>query len=574
MKYIKVKKANCKNCYRCLKNCIVKSIKFENNKVNVIDELCILCGKCVLTCPQKAKQVNNDLLKIKEFINDKNIKTIASVAPSYITAFGDNYKKVVSILKKLGFDGAEETSIGAYYITNEYKNLIKQKKMKNIITSCCPTVNIFVQKYYPEILDCLAPIISPALAHGKLIKKYYGENTKVIFIGPCLSKIKEAHDNSQYLDGVISFSQILKWIENDNINIDKLEENEFDKKSSYSRIYPISDGIIFDIKKLFELHNFSNNINGYDLLSVSGLKDIKELFEEIKEGNIKNSFIEVNACSGGCINGPLMPEKRYPLFKSKISVKNYAECAEQNYNIIQEDFKIKYNAIPIKNEIPNEQEIRKILIKTGKYTKDEELNCGSCGYPTCREKAIAVYQKKAELYMCLPYITDINQTMSNVTLTITPDYIIAVDENMFIKEFNLSAQKLFKVSRNDVINTPLYELIDTNDFEAVIKNKSNIYNKKIKYDDLNIITSQTIIYSQEHNIAIGFIKDITNEEKKKDLIYKYKLDTAEMAQKVIDKQMMVSQQIASLMGETTAETKITLNKLKELVINEGSDSVV
>lgn len=168
----------------------------------------------------------------------------------------------------------------------------------------------------------------------------------------------------------------------------------------------------------------------------------------------------------------------------------------------------------------------------------------------------------------MPYMTDINQALSSVTLDLTPNYIIAVDNNMVIKEFNRAAQKLFGVTRLQALNKPLSNFINPVDFQQVIANQSNIYNKKVSYTEYGIITEQTIVYSEEKNMAIAIINDITREEEMKKAVHRRKLDSVEMAQKVIDKQMVVAQQIASLLGETTAETKVTLNKLKDLIDSE------
>lgn len=571
MGYIRVSKANCKNCYRCLKNCIIKSISVKEEKVTVIEDMCILCGQCVATCPQKAMHAQADSVKVMEYLKNPNITTVASLAPSFIAAFGDNYKKAVSALRHLGFDHVEETSVGALYVTNGYKRLIEENKMENILTSCCPSINMLVTKYYPELTRFLAPVMSPVLVHGKLIKQKYGDDAKVCFIGPCLAKIKEINDNSNYVDAAVSFDQVFRWFENEKINIASLEECEFENESSFSRIYPIHNGIEADLKNMFGEYRFTEKTGEYDILSLGGIKEVRQLLEDIRAGKVKKVFAEVNACRGGCINGPLMPEKKQNSYKDRIDVKNYAKKAQRT--------KIKYTDIDmafvperLEQNMPTEEEIRRILYQIGKYTKEQELNCGSCGYPTCREKAIAVYQKKAELYMCLPYMNDINQTMSNVTLSVTPNYIIAVDEGMTIKEFNVAAQKLFKVSRNEAVGKTLDRFIDAKDFETVIKTKKSIFGKKVKYDELGIITSQDIIYAENRNMAVAIFYDITDEENKKELARSLKLESVEMAQRVIDKQMTVAQQIASLLGETTAETKVTLNKLKNLIASEETDS--
>lgn len=568
MGYIKVRKANCKNCYKCLKNCIVKSIVYKNEKVEILEDMCILCGVCMTTCPQKAKKIDNDLTKIDNYLKDPDIKTVISLDPSYIAAFGENSDYMVWALKELGFDLVEETAIGAKYVTREYLKLIEEGKMENIIASACPSVNLYIEKYYPELTKYLAPVMSPALAHGKLIKKSLGNDYKVIHVGPCLSRIKEA-DESQWIDGCISFQQLTQMLMDNQITPNMGEKIDFDRKSGYSRIYPIVDGIVYDIQHQYGLNGKTEKIKNYDLVAASGLGNITHIFDEMKEGNVKHAFVEALSCYGGCIHGPFMAKGSATGYRARIDVKNYADSAERvpiSKNV--GSLEAEYKADPVTQNMPTEEEIRAILSQIGKNSKAQELNCGSCGYPTCREKAIAVYQNKAELYICMPYMTDINQAMSNVTLSLTPNYIIAVDSDMYIKEFNVAAQKLFKISRAAALNQKLSKFIDTADFEQVIANKSSIYDKKVKYDDLDIVTEQTIVYSSERNMAIAIIKDVTDEEKEKETLYNRKLESVEMAQKVIDKQMIVAQQIASLLGETTAETKVTLNKLKNLIDTE------
>ncbi len=221
--------------------------------------------------------------------------------------------------------------------------------------------------------------------------------------------------------------------------------------------------------------------------------------------------------------------------------------------------------------MPDEKTIRRILSEIGKPTPDRELNCGSCGYPTCRDKAIAVYRGKAELYMCLPYINDISQSLSSVTLTATPNYIIAVDRDLRIIEFNLAAQKRFGVSRQQAVGSELYEYLDPSDFEHVFLTGKDIHEKKVKIESLGVIVEQSLIYVLEQNIVIGFLKDITNDEKERTEKHRARLEAAEMAQKVIEKQMIAAQEIASLLGETTAETKVTLNNLKKQIMSEEED---
>lgn len=577
MGYIRVRKANCKNCYKCLKNCIVKSIKYVNDKVEIIEDECILCGVCMITCPQKAKKLQNDIEYIKDYLKDENVVTVASLDPSFVAAFGENSPSVAWALKKLGFDFVEEAAIGAKYVTKEYLRLIREGEIENIISSACPSINMYIQKYYPDLVKWLAPVMSPALVHGRIVKELRGNDVKVIHFSPCLARIKECAE-SPYVDGVVTYEQLMKWFLEEGITPGEESESErdeycFDNEAGYSRIYPIVDGIVFDLQHQYCKFTKTEYIEGYDLIAVSGLANLTKIFDEMQKGNIKHAFIEGSACYGGCVNGPFMPKMRSTGYKARIEVKKYADSATKSRHYDVSSVRTEFKPEPVYQDMPSEEEIRAILSQIGKNSKAQELNCGSCGYATCREKAIAVYQKKAELYICMPYMTDINQAMSNVTLSLTPNYIIAVDSDMYIKEFNVAAQKLFNITRAEALNQKLSNFIPATDFEQVIANKSSIYDKKVCYPEYNIVTEQTIVYSEERNMAIAIIKDVTQEEKDKESLYKRKIESVEMAQKVIDKQMVVAQQIASLLGETTAETKVTLNKLKNLIDAEGMNHV-
>lgn len=577
MGYIRVRKANCKNCYKCLKNCIVKSIKYVNDKVEIIEDECILCGVCMTTCPQKAKKLQNDIEYIKDYLKDENVVTVASLDPSFVAAFGENSPSVAWALKKLGFDFVEEAAIGAKYVTKEYLRLIREGEIENIISSACPSINMYIQKYYPDLVKWLAPVMSPALVHGRIVKELRGNDVKVIHFSPCLARIKECAE-SPYVDGVVTYEQLMKWFLEEGIAPGEESESErdeygFDNEAGYSRIYPIVDGIVFDLQHQYCKFTKTEYIEGYDLIAVSGLANLTKIFDEMQKGNIKHAFIEGSACYGGCVNGPFMPKMRSTGYKARIEVKKYADSATKSRHYDVSSVRTEFKPEPVYQDMPSEEEIRAILSQIGKNSRAQELNCGSCGYATCREKAIAVYQKKAELYICMPYMTDINQAMSNVTLSLTPNYIIAVDSDMYIKEFNVAAQKLFNITRAEALNQKLSNFIPATDFEQVIANKSSIYDKKVCYPEYNIVTEQTIVYSEERNMAIAIIKDVTQEEKDKESLYKRKVESVEMAQKVIDKQMVVAQQIASLLGETTAETKVTLNKLKNLIDAEGMNDV-
>ena len=574
MKYINVAKANCKNCYKCLKVCPVKSIKYSDNHVEVLEDGCILCGRCIRNCPQKAKTLIHDISFVKDLLEDTSRKTVAALAPSYISSFGkENRYKIVSALKRLGFDGVEETAVGAHAVTKEYARILEEGKMDNMLTTCCPSVVFLVQKYFPELTDRLAPVISPMEAHGEMVKNKWGERTDVVFFAPCISKIEEARiAEHQYVDGVVTFKQLASWFDAEGIVIGDMEEGRFGNENTDSSIYPIFEGIITDVRK--NLAPESTVEDRYTFMSIQGTKDLIEFLQEMRAGHIHNCFVETSACYGSCINGPEKSDQTYRPISTSLEVMRYIKSNKSACEPDTEGLDLKWNIRPkpVCEDIPDEATIRAILAPIGKTSPDHELNCGSCGYRTCRDKAIAVYQKKAELYMCLPYMSQISETLANVTLSVSPDYIIAVDKELKVRECNLAAQKLFGMRRNEIVGRPVDDFLDPVDFAVAIGEQTSQPQRKVNYNMRGIIVNQTIVYIPDQDIAVGFLQDITRTELESDYLTKMKMETMEMAQNVIDKQMTVAQEIASLLGETTAETKVTLTKLKDLIIYEGRET--
>lgn len=572
MNVIGFKEARCKNCYKCVRTCEVKAISVKNAQAQIMNDKCILCGHCLEACPQNAKSFISDLDRVKGYLKG-NIKTVISIAPSYLGVL--NYKtpgQVVSALMKLGFYQVRETAEGAVYITEEYNKLLEEGNMKNIITTSCPSVNDLIEIYYPNLTKYMAPVVSPMIAHGKMIKKKFGNDVKVVFLGPCIAKKREARSDVRtkgYIDAVINFTELEEWLNEENIDILACDDLKLHNPDPMvNRLYPISSGVLSSVVSA------ESGTNTYRKFYVHGIKNCIELFEGMEREGMKNCFIEANICNGGCIKGSALENKSVSRFKIKLDMEEMIAKrppSKEEYPKINEQISLRkefFDRSP-KEKIPTEEEIRAILKQIGKQNKEEELNCSACGYSTCRDKAIAVYQEKAELNMCIPFLHEKAQSLSNLVLESTPNIIIIVDSDMKIIEFNGAAEKLFKKSRAKALTMYLYEFIDHLPFEEVLLTHKNILGKFVKYEDKSITTFQNIVYMKEQNSVLGVFQDVSSEEERKQQNYKVKVETIEMAQKVIDKQMLVAQQIAGLLGETTAETKVTLTKLRDTILFDG-----
>lgn len=549
-KFLQLKKSNCKNCYKCIRNCPVKSIKFADGQANIIPDECILCGRCFVNCPQDAKQIRDDVPRVKEMIASGK-KVIASVAPSFIAEFPlMDFAAMKDALLKLGFADAQETAIGATIVKTEYEKMIASGKHDVIISSCCHSVNALIQKYYPSVLPYLADVLSPMLAHCRVIKEE-NPGACAVFIGPCISKKEEAELYGE-CDVPLTYEELEAWMNEAGV-VPAGDSTEPDE-GKRGRFFPIKGGII----KSMHTEN-----TGFTYLAVDGVQNCIAAIKEIESGALKNCFIEMNACEGACINGPAISHHHKPLLSGEVKVVAFAGDDEFRVAMPIDTFKnIPY--IGTHEKIPGEAAIKEILAKMGKTSPEQELNCGSCGYPTCREKAIAVYQGKADLSMCLPFLKEKAETFSGYVINNTPNAIFVLDENLCVQQINKAGCALFNLKTpSDILGSPIVRLLNPADYLGVMTSGVPIKEKKHYLAEYKKYVAETIVYDHEYHIVFSIMRDITSEEERQSERSELCNKTVAITNEVIEKQMRVVQEIASLLGETTAETKIALTQLKD-----------
>ncbi len=571
MEIIDFKATKCKHCYKCVRYCEVKAIQVKDERAVIMQDKCILCGHCLRICPQSAKTLNSDLAKVKRYIAAGE-RVVVSIAPSYMGLL--KYKTIGQVraaLMRLGFEDVRETSEGAAFVTEEYARLLEEGSMENIITTCCPSVNDLIEIYYPQLIPYLAPVVSPMVAHGKLLKEELGSQVKVVFLGPCIAKKKEAMDprHSDSIDGVLNFNDISQWLEEEEIVIGDCEDKPFTRfDPRVNRLYPVTNGVVNSVLAT------EAQTDGYRKFYVHGVQNCIDLCRSMARGEIKGCFIEMNMCAGGCIKGPTVNDETISRFKVKLDM----EETIAREPVAQDELEPVLRAVSFAKRFedhsprdpqPSEEEIRAILHMTNKVRPEDELNCGACGYPTCREKAIAVYQHKAEVSMCIPFMHEKAESMANLVMETSPNIVLIVDEDMKIKEYSDVGEKYFGKTRAEALQMYLYEFIDPVDFQWVFNTHQNIHGKRVSYPEYKMSTLQNIVYIERENAVLATFIDLTKEEEQAREEYEKKLETIDLAQKVIHKQMMVAQEIAGLLGETTAETKTTLTKLCHSLLEDG-----
>ena len=555
--YLLLKTASCKNCYKCIRHCPVKTIRFSGNQAHIVNEECVLCGQCFVVCPQNAKEIRNDVEKAKMLIA-QNDQVIVSLAPSFVANYeGVTIGAMENALKQLGFSAVEETAIGATIVKTQYENLIKDGKQNVIISSCCYTVNLMIQKHYPQAIPALAPVMSPMQAHSKNIKDKY-PGAKTVFIGPCISKKAEADEIDDLVDCVLTFEELTDWLEKEEIVFEDIPDINNESKA---RLFPTSGGI---------LRTMDCSSEEYSYIHVDGLENCINAIKEVINGNLSKCFIEMSACAGSCIGGPAMDKNHRSLVKNNVVVDHYAGKEDFAVDILPEkEITREHPNISIYKQMPSEAEIDAILAKIGKTKPEHELNCGSCGYNTCREKAVAVYFGKADLNMCLPYLKEKAESFSDTIIKNTPNGIIVLNEMLEVQQINAAAREIMNIQRaSDVLGEQVIRIMDPKLFAEVMEKGKSVYNKRVYLTEYKKFVEQTVIYDPSYRIIMCIMRDVTNEEVDKEQKEKVSRQTIDITDKVIEKQMRIVQEIASLLGETTAETKIALTNLKELLQDE------
>lgn len=546
------KTSDCANCYKCIRSCPVKSISFADNKAKIVNEDCILCGTCYLVCPQQLKIVRSDLQRVKNLIKT-NERVIVSLAPSFVAEYKEtNLTIITKALKQLGFYDVEETAIGATIVKKAYDEMLDEKH-DIIISSCCHAINLLIQKHYPKALPYLANVLSPMLAHGKDIKKRYGSDTKVVFIGPCIAKKDEADRNDEYIDAVLTYQELNKWFEEENIVLEKADMID-NVKQSKARLFPTCGGI---------LKAMACNNPKYQYVAIDGIEASKKTLDDILAGKIHKCFIEMSSCQGSCINGPMVDSNKFGVVSSYIKINQFAGKEDFNKQVLtSENIGKNYNQINVIHALPGENEINNMLIKMGKADIKKQLNCGSCGYNTCREKAIAVIQGKAIIDMCLPSLIEKAQSFSDKIVSNTPNGLMVLNEELKVELINKSMCQLIGVTnQNFVIGSDVSTIMDPTDFAKALAGEK-ILSRKIYLPEYEKYAEETLIYDNVYHIIIAIFRDITkhvlDNQKREEVLEK----SIEIADKVVKKNMMTVQEIASLLGESAAETKVALSSLK------------
>lgn len=555
--------ANCKNCYKCVRTCPVKAVRFTDGQAEVVEELCLHCGECVLACPQQAKAfVAEGVKTMRTWLGKERV--VISLAPSAVSYFPD----VAGLIARLQKEGAEvvrETAEGAALVAKATGEWIRKYPDQPWISTSCPVVVNYIEKYHPDLLSYLVPVVSPMVAHGRLLKKKFGA-VKVVMVAPCPAKIGEAIDSRAMgaIDAMVTFHELEDYLGLPQQEpVPQTEPGHLPENDRISRLFPLPGGMLPAAgEELSWKHGIAH-----------GLDDLEYLVESLRKGFMQPGLVEALGCRQGCLGGFSFRLRGRRSAQNQQFLSLLANWPTTDWEEELLPLKRTYQPLVFKRKQPSDLEIRQVLREIGKVRPEDELNCGACGYSSCREKAIAVCQGLAEVGMCMPYMESRAESLSNTIIGATPNAIILTDREMRIQEFNPAAEHLFQQSRGGLIGQPLESVIPADDYILVAADHRPVVGKKVIYPKYGRITRQTIVWVEEHDLVLALITDITREEQQMQEMQEVKEETLQKAQEVIDKQMRTVQEIAGLLGETAAESKILLTQLMGLVSRDGGSNV-
>lgn len=562
MDVLRFQKTNCKDCYKCIRRCAVKAIAVRDHHTEVLPEDCVLCGRCVLACPQHANQARWDIQPVRDLLNDPHKKVYAMVAPSFSFQYGpDEFGPLRRQLKVLGFDDAFESAEGACLVKRQYENLVKNRWNDVILTSCCPSMVLLVERYFPSLIPLLAPVLTPMQAEAKLLRRRFGKDAAIVYIGSCIAAKSECDETPGLTDYALTYDELNALFISNKLPVDLHGAMCSPEPRRRSRSFPLPGGVV----------GCMDQDSSYSYLHVDGLENCIAALKEVEGGRLHNCFIELRACTGSCAGGPKMSADARNRLEGRIRIAHTADTQEdfepQPTLRLEKVFHSRY----VENKTPSEKEIEAILRKLGKNSPADELNCGTCGYSTCREKAVAIYQGKADITMCLPYMKKRAESLSDKIIHHSPNGILTVDSSLRVQLANRAALEILNAPSEDaVVGRPIGDWMDDFEFITAFSSGEHTKFRKAYLAQYDKYVEQVFTCDPSNNMVICLMKDITQAEKTRQQLQKSKDEAVEITDQIIAKQMRIVHEIASLLGETAAETKVALTRLKNTVhMEEG-----
>lgn len=567
MRVFEINEKKCTSCLGCLASCPSGAIQFSDHCMKIDHDRCIACGSCYHRCKYDAVTIPGQVEVVKAFLRAKR-KVILSIDPACIAFLPPNVtiEKLAAAVQELGVWDVADASEAAAAVGAEYARLVQEKHMDNIVFSACPVVRNLMEQFFPDTLKYLAPVASPMIAHGRMIKRDF-TSAAVVYVSTCAARLEEARDvrHSTEINAVLSIGELMDWLMAEGINPADFEEEPL-----------LSDGggigeLSAIIGGMMECTEYFVPDHGMKRICVDGIANCRELLQELSAGQLSGCLIEMDACCGGCVGGTdgIRKEvKKRGKFAATLELRNFVEEHGKEpyfdtHGIAMANPPIDYGVEPY---VPTEQDIDRMLHYMGVGNPRQQKNCGSCGYDSCRERAVAILHRREAVSICEPVVRENRLDTYYGIYQNVPLAVLLIDDSMRIVDFNREGAELFTLKPGQ--EKYVFELMDPSDVQYVLDTGLAIRQKRLDLDELYLRVEASFVPLPGQDRVLAVFRDTTEQELEEEKQLQSRLQSVEMAQRVIEKQMTVAQQIAFLLGETTAETKVTLNRLKDRILNE------
>jgi PAS domain S-box-containing protein len=559
-------KARCRDCYRCVRVCPVKAIRMHEGQANVVESRCIGCGTCVRECPQGAKSYRHDLDRAVRLIAS-GVPVAVSVAPSFAAAYPAwQRRRLPSALRRLGFAYVGETALGAYHVARQTAAIAAARPERSHICTACPAVVRYVERYRPELVEHLVPVVSPMLAHARHIRARMPGEVRVVFIGPCVAKKAEAErpEHAGLVDCVLTFAELDEWFRGEAIDLSACEESDFDETpEGDARLFPLKGGSV-------RTSGWSTDLLAGDVVAASGFDNIGTVLDGLlTEGAPR--LVEPLFCSQGCINGPAMIGHRNS-FLGRSDVLSYASAQQGRApeDRSYPELTARFHGCSADVEQPvTEEQIRHVLEMTGKARDTDQLNCGACGYATCRDKAVAVIRGMAEPEMCMPHMKRLAEQRVDRIIETSPNGIVILDEHLHILHMNPAFRRFFMCS-DAVYGQPISYLFDPEPFERLASGQEQLVERTIEYRQYNLVCHEILYPLREERQYVGILVNVTHSRSSQEKLAHLREQTVLQARELLEHQIQMAQRLAQFLGESTAKGEDLVEKLLLLTEEDSS----
>lgn len=579
---VSTNKARCRDCFRCVRYCPVKAIRMHEGQASIDSSRCLACGTCVRQCPQGAKSFRNDVSLARALLAEGG-RVLCSVAPSFAAVFpGWKAGRLPSALRRLGFAHVSETGIGAEIVGEYTAEVAAESGSRACICSSCPAVVRYVERYRPELLGSLAPVVSPMIAHARWLRRRFGPDVRVVFVGPCVAKKAEAQrpEYQGEVDCVLTFQELSAWIDQEGIDLAACEESQFDAMAGpLGRTFALEGGC---------LRAAENGDDGSFLrrpLALSGFENICDALDGLSRP-VEPLLLEPLFCPQGCVGGPGMIGAG-GLVARRLALLQHAEAAARSpagrpaagkAERIEADLpraacRAEFRCLmPPEEREGDENLLRATLERLGKADPADQLDCGACGYASCRDKALAVLRGMAEPEMCLPQMRRLAEQRVDRIIETSPNGIVIVDQQLRILHMNPAFRRFFKCT-DTLCGRPISLLMDPEPFERLASGRDDRIERTIEHPKYGLVCHQ-IMYTLPHEGQhVGIFVNTTHLQASRRQLDELRAQTIRQARELLQQQMTMAETIAVCLGENTARAEALLDKLMAAAESSGRQRV-